>query len=159
VFSVRALNLDAFPDTTPVQVQINTPAPALVPEEIERLITFPIELAISGLAGLEGVRSVSQFGASAVIVTFRDGTDIYLARQEINERLSTVEVPAGIDRPTMGPVATGLGEVFQYTLSSKTRDLKELRAMHDWIIKPKMRSTSGVAEVNSWGGLEKQYQV
>jgi len=159
VLSAQSLNFDAFPDTTPVQVQINTPAPALVPEEIERLITFPVELAISGIAGLQDVRSVSQFGASAVIATFRDGTDIYLARQQINERLTQVEVPAGIERPTMGPVATGLGEVFQYTVSSRTRDLSELRTLHDWVIKPKMRAISGVAEVNSWGGLEKQYQV
>jgi len=159
VYSLSALNFDAFPDTTPVQVQINTPAPALVPEEIERLITFPIELAISGMRGLQQVRSVSQFGASAVIATFQDGTDIYLARQQINERLNTVEVPEGIDRPTMGPVATGLGEVFQYSLTSKTLDAMELRTMHDWVIKPKMRAVSGVAEVNSWGGLEKEYQV
>lgn len=159
VFSVRSLNFDAFPDTTPVQVQINTPAPALVPEEIERLITFPVELAISGMAGLEQVRSVSQFGASAVIATFRDGTDVYRARQQIGERLNTVEVPEGIERPTMGPVATGLGEVFQYTLTSRTLDPMELRTLHDWVIKPRMRAVSGVAEVNSWGGLEKQYQV
>src|SRR3954469_19445474 len=83
VYALGQLNFDAFPDTTPVQVQVNTPAPALVPEEIERLITFPVELAISGIAGLEEVRSVSQFGASAVIATFQDGTNIYLARQQI----------------------------------------------------------------------------
>jgi len=88
IFSGKSLNFDAFPDTTPVQVQVNTPAPALVPEEIERLITFPVELAISGIAGLEEVRSVSQFGASAVIATFQDGTNIYLARQQIAERLN-----------------------------------------------------------------------
>jgi heavy metal efflux system protein len=159
VASLRAMNFDAFPDTTPVQVQINTPAPAMVPEEIERLITFPVELAIGGIGGLEEVRSVSQFGLSSVIATFRDGTDIYRARQQINERIATVEVPEGIERPTMGPVATGLGEVFHYTLSSQTRDLTDLRTMHDWVIKPKMRGVPGVAEVNSWGGLEKQYQV
>lgn len=159
VVSLLSLNFDAFPDTTPVQVQINTQAPALVPEEIERLISFPVELAVSGIAGLEEVRSVSQFGLSSVIARFRDGTDIYLARQQINERLSTVEVPEGIERPTMGPVATGLGEVLHYTLSSDSRDLTDLRVMHDWIIKPKMRAVSGVAEVNSWGGLDKQYQV
>lgn len=159
VFSGKSLNFDAFPDTTPVQVQVNTPAPALVPEEIERLITFPVELAISGIAGLEEVRSVSQFGASAVIATFQDGTNIYLARQQIAERLNRVEVPEGIERPTMGPVATGLGEVFHYTLSSSKRDMTELRTLHDWVVKPKMRSVSGVAEVNSWGGLEKEYQL
>src|SRR5882724_444771 len=112
VLSLRSLNIDAFPDTTPVQVQINTVAPALVPEEIERQITFPVELAMGGMPALESLRSVSQFGLSQVIVTFHDGTDVYFARQLINERLSTVELPAGIDRPEMGPVSTGLGEVF-----------------------------------------------
>ena len=98
-----------LPDTTPVQVQINTVAPALAPEEVEQQITFPIEQAISGLPGLESVRSVSKFGLSQVVVTFEDGTDIYFARQLVNERLATVELPAGIGRPQMGPVATGPG--------------------------------------------------
>ena len=159
LWSLGRMNFDAFPDTTPVQVQINTPAPALVPEEIERLITFPVELAVGGLPGLVELRSMSQFGLSAVVATFADGTDIYFARQLINERLANVEMPAGIERPKMGPVATGLGEVFQYTLSSSELSLTELRTMHDWVVKPKMRSVPGVAEINSWGGLEKQYQI
>jgi cobalt-zinc-cadmium resistance protein CzcA len=159
IWSLGRLNFDAFPDTTPVQVQINTPAPSMTPEEIERLITFPVELAISGLPGLQQVRSVSQFGASAVIATFDDDVDIFFARQVINERLSAVQVPDGIDRPQMGPVATGLGEVFHYILTSDKLDLQELRTAHDWVVKPKMRTVPGVAEVNSWGGLEKQYQV
>src|SRR5690242_18744864 len=108
------INIDAFPDTTPVQVQINTVAPALVATEIERLITFPIEQSLGGMPGLENVRSISQFGLSQVTVTFADGTDIYLARQVIQERLSTVEFPPGIPRPELGPVATGLGEVLHY---------------------------------------------
>ncbi len=157
--SVGRIAFDAFPDTTPVQVQINTTAPALVPEEIERLITFPIELSVGGLPGLVQLRSVSQFGLSSVVVTFADGTDIYFARQVINERLAAVEMPIGIERPKMGPIATGLGEVFQYTLSSDEMSLTELRTLHDWVVKPKMRSVPGVAEINSWGGLEKQYQV
>lgn len=157
--SLSWLNFDAFPDTTPVQVQINTTATALVPEEIERQITFPIELALSGLPGLDQVRSVSQFGLSQVVVTFADGTDIYFARQLLNERLSTVEVPDGIERPKMGPVSTGLGEVFHYVVSSRTRPLDDLRTIHDWVIKPQLRPVAGTAEVNSWGGLEKQYQV
>src|SRR6185295_17510897 len=101
---------DAFPDTTPVQVQINTVAPALGPDEIESQITYPIEQEISGLPGLTGVRSVSKFGLSQVVVTFRDGTDIYFARQVINERLGSVQMPPGVQRPQMGPVSTGLGE-------------------------------------------------
>src|SRR5215475_7522418 len=108
-FSSRKMNIDAFPDTTPVQVQINAIAPALVPEEVERQITFPIELAISGMPGLAQLRSVSLFGLSQVVVTFEDGTDIYFARQLINERLGTLELPPDIARPTLGPVATGLG--------------------------------------------------
>lgn len=160
--SLTALNIDAFPDTTPVQVQINTVAPALVATEVERLITFPIELAIGGMPGLKDVRSISQFGLSQVTVTFEDGTDIYIARQMINERLTSLEMPAGMPRPEMGPVATGLGEVFHYVLvpdGSPGRPLTELRTLQDWVIRPELRSIPGTAEINSWGGLEKQYQV
>src|SRR5262245_45472735 len=110
VRSAGRLPLDAFPDTTPVQVQINTAAPELSPEEIERLVTFPVEYAMGGLKGLGGVRSVSKFGFSQVVALFEDGTDIYFARQQINERLNEVRLPEGIERPAMGPVATGLGE-------------------------------------------------
>ena len=111
VRSARKLPLDAFPDTTPVQVQINTVAPELSPEETERLITFPVEYAIGGLKGLSEVRSVSKFGFSQVVAIFEDGTDIYFARQQINERLNEVQLPQGIDRPAMGPVATGLAPI------------------------------------------------
>src|SRR5690242_7929438 len=159
VLSLRYLDIDAFPDTTPVQVQINTVAPALGPEEVEQRITFPIEQSIGGLPGLENMRSVSKFGFSQVIVTFEDGTDIYFARQLINERLATVELAAGIGRPKMGPVATGLGEVFHYVVTGKGNDVTDLRTIHDWVIRPKMRTVKGVAEINSWGGYEKQYQV
>jgi cobalt-zinc-cadmium resistance protein CzcA len=159
LLSLRALNIDAFPDTTPVQVQINTVSPSLVPEEVERLITFPVELCLSGLRGLKQVRSLSQFGLSQVTVTFDDGTDIYFARQLINERLGTVELPAGIDRPEMGPVATGLGEVLHYLVKSDGLDLTDLRTYQNWKIRPAMRPTPGTAEINSWGGFEKQYQV
>src|SRR5437899_164810 len=157
--SMRYLDIDAFPDTTPVQVQINTVAPALGPEEVEQQITFPIEQVIAGLPRLHQLRSVSKFGLSQVVVTFADGTDIYFARQLINERLSTVELPASIERPKMGPVSTGLGEVFHYVVTGKGNDLTELRTIHDWVIKPKLRTVKGTAEVNSWGGFEKQFQV
>lgn len=157
--SLRKLDIDAFPDTTPVQVQINTVAPSLGPEEVEQQITFPIEQAIGGLPGLENMRSVSKFGFSQVVVTFQDGTDIYFARQLVNERLSTVELSSEIERPKMGPVSTGLGEVLHYVVTGAGDDVTELRTIHDWIIKPKMRSLDGVAEINSWGGYEKQYQV
>jgi len=170
-FSLRQLDIDAFPDTTPVMIQINTVAPSLASEEIERQITFPIEQAISGLRGLNQLRSLSKFGLSQVTVIFDDGIDIYFARQLINERLSTVQLPVGIGRPQMGPVSTGLGEVFHYVLIYEGIDfsvvsqevrierLTELRTIHDWVVKPQLRSVRGVAEVNSWGGYEKQYQV
>ncbi len=157
--SLRYLDIDAFPDTTPVQVQINTVAPALGPEEVEQRITFPIEQALGGLPALESLRSVSKFGLSQVVVTFKDGTDIYFARQVINERLTTVELAEGISRPRMGPVATGLGEVFHYVVTGNTPDPTAVRTAHDWVIKPKMRTVPGTAEINTWGGFEKQYQV
>ena len=170
-FSLRYLNIDAFPDTTPVMVQINTTAPSLSPEEVERQITFPVEQVISGLPALEKLRSISKFGLSQVVVTFEDGTDIYFARQLVAERISTVELPEGIERPKLGPVSTGLGEVFHYVVRLKDVDisalprerqieeLTKLRTVHDWVVKPQLRTVRGTAEVNSWGGFEKQYQV
>jgi cobalt-zinc-cadmium resistance protein CzcA len=169
--SLRQLDIDAFPDTTPVQVQINTTAPALGPEEVEQQITFPLEQVLGGLPKVQELRSVSKFGLSQVVATFEDGVNVYFARQQINERLNTVELPAGIARPVMGPVSTGLGEVFHYTLTYRGYDfstvseaeriqkLTELRTLHDWTIRPKLRTVKGVAEVNSWGGYEKQYQA
>jgi len=153
--------VDAFPDTTPVQVQINTVAPSLNGEEIEQQITLPVELEISGLPGLSSVRSVSKFGLSQVVATFDDDTEIALARQYISEKLLTVELPSGVGTPQMGPISTGLGEIFHYIIRSddESRTLEELRTIHDWIIKPELRKVPGVAEVNSWGGLEKQYHV
>ncbi len=157
--SLSRLPVDAFPDTTPVQVQVNTIAPALSPLEIERQVTRPVEWAISGLPGLIEVRSVSKFGYSQVTVTFKDAIGIYLARQVVFERLQSVELPAGIERPTLGPVATGLGEVFHYLVTGPGKSIAELRTAQDWIIKPQLQSVSGVAEVNSWGGDERQLHV
>jgi len=161
VRALLTLPVDAFPDTTPVQVQINTVAPVLNPEEIERQITFPVETGISGLPGLENVRSISKFGFSQVVATFDDGTSIYDARQLILERLGTVRLPEGIEPPSLGPIATGLGEVFHYIVRSPdaSQSLSELRTIHDWIIKPELRRVAGVAEVNSWGGYKKQHEV
>ncbi|HEY7157086.1 MAG TPA: efflux RND transporter permease subunit, partial [Gemmataceae bacterium] len=157
--SMWHLDIDAFPDTTPVQVQINTVAPSLGPEEVEQQITFPVEQVLSGMPRLQSVRSISKFGLSQVVITFMDGTDIYFARQVVNERLGSVQLPSGIERPKMGPVSTGLGEVFHYVVTGKGDDATELRTIHDWVIRPKMRTVKGTAEVNSWGGFEKQYQV
>lgn len=159
VVSLTRLDVDAFPDTTPVQVQINTTAPALGPEEVERQITAPIEQGLGGLPGLEQLRSVSKFGFSQVVVVFRDGTDIYFARQLINERLASVDLPSTVARPKMGPVATGLGEVFHYVVTGGGSSPSELRTVHDWIIRPALRTVRGVAEINSWGGYQKQYQI
>ena len=159
VLSMRKLDVDAFPDTTPVQVQINTVAPALGPAEIEEQLTFPVEQALGGLPGLESMRSVSKFGLSQVVVNFLDGTDIYFARQVISERLANVQLPLGVERPKMGPVSTGLGEVFHYHLIGQSDVVTELRTLHDWVVRPKMRTVKGTAEINSWGGYEKQYQI
>jgi cobalt-zinc-cadmium resistance protein CzcA len=161
VYRLVQLPIDAFPDTTPMQVQINTVAPALSPEEIEQKITLQVELAIGGLPGLQNVRSVSKFGLSQVVATFDDDTRIIDARQYVTERLSTVELPEGVGRPELGPIATGLGEVFHYTIRSDDpdRSIEELRTLHDWVIKPELRKVPGVAEVNSWGGQERQYHV
>ncbi len=159
--SLLRIPVDAFPDTTPVQVQINTVAPALNSEEIEQQITLPVELSIGGLPGLASVRSISKFGLSQVVATFEDDTSITDARQYVSERISSVELSEGISRPQLGPISTGLGEIFHYIIGSSDpqRSLEELRTIHDWIIKPELRKVDGVAEVNSWGGFERQYHV
>ena len=155
------LPIDAFPDTSPVQVQINTTAPALNAAEIEQQISLPIEAAISGLPGLEEVRSISKFGFGQVVAVFNDEVSIYAARQFISERLRTVELATGIEQPQLGPIATGLGEILHYILRSEdpNRSLAEIREYHDWVVKPELLKVHGVAEVNSWGGLKKQFHV
>ncbi|NTX14827.1 efflux RND transporter permease subunit [Myxococcus sp. CA056] len=159
LLSFRALPIDAIPDTTPTQVQVNTVAPALTPLEVERQLTIPIEQSLAGLPRVSELRSISKFGLSQVTLQFSDGTDLWFARQQVAERLGRVEVPAGIERPSLGPVATGLGEVFHYVVKSRTKSLEELRTLHDGIIAPRLRSVPGVAEVNAWGGEEKQWHV
>ena len=159
VRAATRLPLDAFPDTTPVQVQVNTVAPELAPEEVERQITFPVEQALGGLKGLEEVRSISKFGLSQVVAIFEDGTDIYFARQQIGERMGEVHLPEGIREPTMGPVATGLGEVYHYLIRSDVLDLTELRSLQDWVVRPRLRRVPGVAEVNPWGGMAQQFEA
>jgi cobalt-zinc-cadmium resistance protein CzcA len=157
--SFRALPIDAFPDTTPVQVQVNTVAPALGPIEAERQLTVPVEQALAGLPGIEELRSLSRFGLSQVTLRFADGTDPWFARQQVSERLAAVELPAGVERPALGPVSTGLGEVFHYLVKGEGISLEELRTVHDWVIAPRLRSVPGVAEVNAWGGAERQWHV
>ena len=159
VLAFRDLPIDAFPDTTPTQVQVNAVAPALTPEEVEQQLTIPLEQALSGLPRVEELRSISKFGLSQVTLRFADGTDLWFARQQVGERIARVEPPPGIERPTLGPVATGLGEVFHYLVQSDRRSLEELRTLHDWVIAPQLRSVPGVAEINAWGGKEKQWHV
>jgi cobalt-zinc-cadmium resistance protein CzcA len=159
VLSFRALPIDAFPDTTPTQVQVNTIAPALAPQEVERQLTMPLEQALAGLPKVEELRSISKFGLSQITVRFVDGIDLWFARQLVAERMNRVELPGGIEKPTLGPVATGLGEVFHYLVRAKGKTTEELRTLHDWVIAPQLRSVPGVAEVNSWGGHERQWHV
>ncbi|WP_342376391.1 CusA/CzcA family heavy metal efflux RND transporter [Myxococcus stipitatus] len=159
LLAFRVLPIDAIPDTTPVQVQVNTVAPALTPTEVERQLTIPIEQALSGLPRVSELRSISKFGLSQVTLQFSDGVDLWFARQQVSERLSRIQTPTGIEPPSLGPVATGLGEVFHYLVKSRTRSLEELRTLHDGVIAPQLRAVPGVAEVNAWGGEEKQWHV
>ncbi|MDQ2675835.1 MAG: CusA/CzcA family heavy metal efflux RND transporter, partial [Actinomycetota bacterium] len=164
VYSLQRLPIDAVPDVTNVQVQVLTAAPSLAPLEIERQITFPVEVAMSGLPGVEEIRSVSKFGLSAVTIVFEDATDIYFARQLVLERLSAAreQIPEGLGSPEMGPISTGLGEIYQYELRAEPGsgyDATSLRTVQDWIVRRQMLGVPGVVEVNSFGGLEKQYQV
>ncbi|WP_293375452.1 CusA/CzcA family heavy metal efflux RND transporter [Phenylobacterium sp. SCN 70-31] len=169
VWSFQRLPIDATPDITNVQVQINTEAPGFSPLEAEQRITFPVETAIAGLPGLEYTRSVSRYGLSQVTVVFRDGTEIYFARQLVNERLQAArsQLPPGLT-PEMGPIATGLGEIFMYTVEAKPGARRadgqaytpeDLRTLQDWVIRPQLRNTPGVTEVNTIGGFERQYHV
>jgi cobalt-zinc-cadmium resistance protein CzcA len=154
------LPIDAFPDVTNVQVMVLTEAPGQTPVDVEQQVTFPLELSLQGLPGVTQVRSLSKAGLSQVIVVFEDGTDIYFARQVVFERLQAAraDLPAWAE-PEMGPVSTGLGEVFQWTLESPTRTLMDLRTLQDWVVAPQLRALPGVTEVNTFGGFLKQYQV
>lgn len=161
IWSLQRLPIDAVPDVTNVQVQVNTSVSALGPVEVEKLITFPIEVAMSGLPDIEEVRSLSRYGLSQVTIVFKDRVNIYFARQLVLEKLQQAkeEIPAGLGTPTMGPIATGLGEIYLYTVEGENYDPMELRTIQDWVIKPQLRTTPGVTEVNSIGGYEKQYQI
>lgn len=167
VYNFQRLPIDAVPDITNVQVQINTEASGYSPFEVEQRITFPVELAMSGLPNLDYTRSLSRYGLSQVTVAFKDGTNIYFARQLINERLQAVKdkLPPEAET-TLGPISTGLGEIFMYTVTNKANVPKdkrhnptELRTIQDWIIKPQLRNVEGVAEVNTVGGYEKQFHI
>ncbi len=167
-FALQKLSVDAFPDVTNVQVQIATQATGKSPEEVERFITVPLEIAMTGLPGLTEMRSLNRNGLSLITLVFTDSTDVYFARQLVMERLMEVsdKMPDGVT-PVLGPVATGLGEVYQYTLDHpddgtkqlSVEELKERRAIQDWVVRPLLRGIPGVAEINSQGGYVKQYQA
>lgn len=164
LYSLQNLPIDAVPDVTNVQVQVLTSAPSLAPLEVERQITFPVEVAMSGIPGVEEIRSISRFGLSAVTVVFHDDVDIYFARQLVLERLSQAreQIPENIGSPEMGPVSTGLGEIYQYELKAKEGsgyDATDLRTIQDWSVRRQLLGVPGIAEINSFGGYEKQYQV
>ncbi|MDX2435805.1 MAG: CusA/CzcA family heavy metal efflux RND transporter [Acidobacteriota bacterium] len=158
--SFRSLPIDAFPDVTNIQVTVISQAATLSPLEIEQLLTYPIEQACTGLPHSTEVRSLSKFGLSMVTVVFEDGTDIYFARQLVLERIFSVqgELPEGASSG-LGPISTGLGEVYQYTLESPDRDLMELRSLQDWVLRPILRTVPGVAGVDSFGGNVRQFHV
>jgi cobalt-zinc-cadmium resistance protein CzcA len=170
-FGARAalrLSVDAFPDVTNTQVQVATEVPGRSPEEVERFVTVPLEVAMTGLPGLTEMRAINRAGLSLITLVFTDKTDVYFARQLVMERLleATSKMPSGV-MPVLGPVTTGLGEVYQYTLvhphdghhQLSQEELMERRVVQDWVVRPLLRSIPGVAEINSMGGLEKQFQV
>ena len=169
VFSYQRLSIDAVPDITNVQVQINTQAPGYSPLETEQRVTFPIETVMAGLPGLQQTRSLSRYGLSQVTVVFQDGTDIYFARQLVNERIQSARdsLPQGVT-PAIGPISTGLGEIYQWTVEAQDGAKKpdgnpytptDLREIQDWIIKPQLRNVPGVTEINTIGGFSKEYHI
>ena len=165
--AVVTVPIDAFPDVTPAQVNIYTESPGLAAEDVEQLLTFPIESGMAGLPKVQEIRSVSLFGLSYVAVYFDDDMDIYFARRLVMERLQEVEdrIPEGYGTPEMGPNTSGLGQVFWYTLERADAELKDsitdmdLRTLHDWTVRLILRTAPGVDDVMSWGGQERQYQV
>ena len=165
-YQFTKLPIDAVPDITDNQVQVITIAPSLGAPDIERLITFPIEQASSNIPGLHEIRSFSRFGLSLITIVFDDDIDIYWARQQVTERLKIAEeqIPKGVGTPELAPVTTGLGEIYQYVLKPKhgyetKYNATELRTIQDWIVKRQLISVKGVADVSSFGGYLKQYEV
>ncbi len=169
IWSFTRLPIDATPDITNVQVQINTEAPGYSPLESEQRVTYPIETALAGLPRLDYTRSLSRYGLSQVTIVFEDGTDLYFARQQVAERLQQIrsQIPEGLE-PEMGPISTGLGEIFMYTVDAAPEATKpdgtpwtaiDLRTLQDWVIRPQMRNTPGVTEVNTMGGFERQIHI
>ena len=163
VQAFRAVPVDAFPDVTPIQVNVYTESPGLAAEDVEKLLTFPMETAMAGLPGVEEIRSVSLFGLSFVSVYFKDDVDIYFARRLVGEKMleAKARMPEGYGEPTLGPNSSGLGQVFWYTVESADQKLStmDLRTLQDWNVRLLLRTAAGVDDVTSWGGDEKQFQV
>ncbi len=161
VAALRQLPINSLPDVTPVQVLVITKAGRYSPYDVERLVSFPIETAMNGLPDVKEVRSISQFGLSAVTVEFDEGTDIYFARQMVNQRLQAVagELPGGVETPQLGPISTAMGEIYQYVVRGEGYSLTELREIQDWLVAPQLKTVRGVTEINSFGGFVKQYEI
>ena len=161
VVSLTQLPINSLPDVTPVQVLVITKAGRYSPYDVERLVSFPIETVMNGLPDVKEVRSVSQFGLSAVTVEFDEGTDIYFARQLVAQRVQSVvdALPDGVDAPQLGPISTALGEIYQYTVEGDGYSLTELREIQDWLVGPQLKTIPGVTEITAFGGHVKQYDV
>jgi heavy metal efflux system protein len=161
LYSIYKLNIEAFPDVSNVQVQINTEAPGLAALEVERLITFPIESVMNGITGVTNIRSTSKTGLSSVTVTFKDNMDIYFVRQLVFERIQLAKkrIPDSYGSPEMGPITTGLGQIFKYILKSDNKSIMELRTINDWVVKFQLRTVPGVTDILSLGGAVRQYQI
>src|SRR5215217_2649322 len=161
-WALARINVDAFPDLTPNQVQVITVAPGLSPAEVENLVSYPMETAMMGLPRTKGVRSISKAGISVVTVSYDDDVDMYFARAQVQQRMQDAvgSLPAGY-QPALGPPATPMGEVFQYLVESKesTVSLMDLKTIQEYTIKPMLRTLPGVADVNSWGGMVQQFHV
>lgn len=160
-FSLVRLPINSLPDVTPVQVLVITKAGRYSPFDVEKLVSYPIETAMNGLPDVAEVRSISQFGLSAVTVEFEEGTDIYFARQMVSQRLQSIsdELPPDVSSPQLGPITTALGEIYQYVVRGENYSLTELREIQDWLIAPQLKIVKGVTEINSFGGFVKQYDV
>lgn len=160
LFALTTIPIDAFPDLTNNQVNIVTEAPGMAAAEVEQLVTYPLESGMMGIRNTEEVRSISKFGLSIITIVFDDSVDTYFARQVVNERLQEAKtrLPQGVE-PTLGPVATAFGEIYQYVIEGKNHSAMELKTLHDWTVRPQLRTVPGVNEINSWGGLVQQYQV
>ncbi|MEO8327131.1 MAG: efflux RND transporter permease subunit, partial [Nitrospirota bacterium] len=152
VYSMTILPIDAVPDVTPNQVQILTNAPGLGPVEVEKFITFPVETAMSGLPGIELIRSVSRFGLSAITIYFDESMDIYFCRRLVMERLPQAReaIPQGLGNPEMGPISSGLGEIYQFEVRGEGKTPMELRTILEWEVAPRLRAIAGVVEINSF---------